>query len=554
MTFESVLTVQLLKEYFIMQHQRLSIACAKTSYHRDPSCRRGAIVLLIAFCVSACHSQSTSQHPNILTSQGEIIGIANETSLQFRGIPYAEPPLGALRWQPPQDHEHWSEPLVAQSFGAPCPQPDFTEPTQLLNRASEDCLTLNISVPKRQFIPPPSADPTINAPPLPVLVHLHGGAFMSGSASTAILDGAVLNRNGIILVTLNYRLGALGFFAHPALDAPNGVNYGLMDMVAALRWVQQHIGAFGGDKNRVTIKGLSAGGMAVQMLMVSPQAQGLFAGAISQSGYGTWPLPRLSRLPNRQHSLDAEQMAHQITARAVPGELQTLTAKALHQISPAQWVQAVGDSHLPIVDGHTLPEEPAYLFAQSQQHAVPYLTGGNTYDGSVYPYLGIGVDELLALAGDRVQEIKSTYGITEHNTDDPGVRQLFGDMRYVLASRYSAEQMHNVNQPGFLYLYDYEPAAVPAQPEQGAQGTPHGWQGLTLFKDSAIPVVKAEQSYLINFILSGNPNGAGLRHWPAITKDKTSWLVLDEEPRIEQGVRQQKLDLLQAIYLDRLND
>jgi para-nitrobenzyl esterase len=502
-----------------------------------------AVALLLSACTVDDGSETESSAPRIVTASGEIIGVSDGESRMFRGIPYAKPPVGDLRWRPPQETPPSKEALDATKPGAHCPQRRHQD------MSSEDCLTLNVFAPTSK---PESA--------LPVLVWIHGGAFRTGTGAyyssrdiknpAEAVRGTLWNREGVILVSLNYRLGALGYFAHDALDGSDGGNFGLLDIVAALRWVNRNIDRFGGDKNRVTIMGGSAGGHAVQSLMVMPQAQGLFSAAISQSGYGTTLLPRTKDVAELSGSPSAEEVARGIVERAMESPAANVRAEDLRALTADQLVNAVDGYHYPIVDGITLLEEPGVLFRQGKQHPVPYMSGGNTFDGHSYDGdEGLSPDELLTRTQPHTEAVQTLYGIEGAPTYQPEVRQLFGDLRYVAAARHTTQQMHRVDQPGYLYLFDY----VPPAERDNWPGATHSWQKRPLFRDDDLPVINAMRQYIVNLVKTGDPNGDGLPEWPAVQAGKTPWMVFGEEPEVEHDVRQEKLDLLQSIYEHRVS-
>ena len=236
--------------------------------------RRMKAMVIAALVLVAAPAAAQSAAPRITLSQGVLDGRTSEGVDSFKGVPFAAPPVGDLRWRPPAAAPAWTGVRDASAFGPACMQRSPYEPNLAV---SEDCLTLNVWTPSDR---PRGAK-------LPVMVWIYGGGFIIGASSQPGIDGTHLAQRGVVLVSLNYRLGRFGFFAHPALDAgPAPVaNYGLMDQIAALKWVRDNIGAFGGDPGNVTVFGESAGGMSVNFLMASPAARGLFAKAISQSGF-----------------------------------------------------------------------------------------------------------------------------------------------------------------------------------------------------------------------------------------------------------------------------
>ena len=481
---------------------------------------------------------------SIQTAGGLVQGVSEPGIRVFRGIPYAAPPVGRWRWRPPQRAAPWEGARAADEFGASCPQPGAPEPM------TEDCLTLNI------WTPADAAETSR----LPVMVWIHGGGFRSGSGSDRVSHGDHLARDGVVLVTLNYRLGALGFLAHPLLetnpvDEPRA-NYGLLDMVAALEWVKGNIGGFGGDPECVTIFGESAGGMAVHLLMVVPQAKGLFHRAIGMSGYGTWPLPRVRAAVSPDAPAGApsgEEIAKAIIDRATPEGPALETAEQLRQIPAAQLAEAVEPLHLPVVDGDVVPDEPGILFARGVQHDVPFMTGGDSFDGAVMPWSGIPAEDFLDSWGEHGGRLRMLYADDFAVSDQLGANRLFGDARYVMAGRYLATQMARVSSPGYLYYFTFVPSA------QGSQwpGAPHGSELGPLFghvEDAdALEVGHAMRAYWLNFARTGDPNGTGRPGWPVYDGGVDEWLVIGETPEVQSGVIRDKLDFLEARYLERVD-
>ncbi len=510
-------------------------------------CLKLAIIAL-AISLSSCSAGSERAYvvvaPHVLSPSGEIIGTTDGSYFAFRGIPYALPPVGDLRWRAPQAMPQWDRPFDATSVGSLCPQRGYTDDT------NEDCLTLNIFTPTLE-----------SSRELPVLVYIHGGAFRSGNggyfSSSKVspageLHGDVWNRKDVILVTINYRLGLLGFFSYEALSNSEGANFGLLDSIAALRWIQDNIKAFGGDRDRVTIMGSSAGAMMVQMLMVAPQSKGLFNSAVAQSGYATWALPRTSDVTALPGSPSAEDVSSAIISRALDPDQVEFTAEQLRRIPVAQLVSARDHQyHYPIVDGITLPEEPGVLFSNGKQHPVPYMTGGNSYDGSGYrDIVGVSPDALLAMTKPNTAQVRSMYEIQDLTFNELGLKQLFGDSRYVLAGRHTARQMYRVKQPAYLYFFEY----IPVADRDTMPGARHSAQRQPLFRDDEPDIINMMRQYVVNFVKSGDPNGDGLPAWPEVTAESSPWMVFGESPKLEYDIRQDKLDILQDAYRRRVTD
>ncbi|HXA40319.1 MAG TPA: carboxylesterase family protein [Phenylobacterium sp.] len=288
----------------------------------------------------------------VKVAQGTLHGATAGPVASFKNIPFAAPPVGDLRWRPPQSPASWTGVRDATAYGPMCMQMRQVTPDV---KQSEDCLTLNVWTPAG-FKP---------GGKLPVMVFIHGGSFTGGSGSNAIYDGTHFAERGVVLVTVNYRLGRLGFFAHPALTAEQPgaplANYGMMDNIAALKWVQANIAAFGGDPKNVTAFGESAGGILINDLMASPQARGLFAKAISESGFG--------RVPGLPMAAAEKAGVAYATGLGVAGTGPD-AVKALRALPADQLSKATGQI-TPIVDGKVMPEGPAAAFAAGRELKVP---------------------------------------------------------------------------------------------------------------------------------------------------------------------------------------
>lgn len=375
------------------------------------------------------------------TRQGTLTGVVDEDVYRWSGIPYAAPPVGSLRWRAPQPVSPWQGVRPADTFSAACWQ--SAEYCQELGggdpgRFSEDCLYLNVWSPvKRQK-------------PLPVMVWLHGGGFTIGSGGLPPYDGKALARRGVIVVTLNYRLGHLGFFAHPALEGEDGerlYNFGLMDQVAALRWVQENIEFFGGDRDNVTLFGESAGARSALSLMTSPKATGLFHKAIIQSGYTLPDLARDDALARgerlAEHFNLPNATAHDL--REIPAEsFWPLTAP--HNIGPA-----------PIVGDAVLPQPMLDVFFAGKQHAMPVLVGSNSDEASVMAVFGVDLaEQIQKLRRERrlgLGLIKLLYpGV---KGDEELGRQVCRDMAFTTLGYVVMQAQHRVNQPCWRYWFDY---------------------------------------------------------------------------------------------------
>ncbi len=391
------------------------------------ACALGLILVLSGMAGVACGSSGLKQ---VELDSGPITGERlkhDDVEIWvFRGVPYAAPPVGDLRWKPPQPVQSWSKPRACTSFGPSCPQPgqggSFYIDVLAVGSTDEDCLYLNV------WSPAESSDER-----LPVMVWIHGGSFETGSGSMAIYDGRNLAARGVVVVTINYRLGPFGFLAHPSLSAesPHGVsgNYGLLDQIAALEWIQRNIAGFGGDPGNVTVFGESAGAISILDLLVSPLASGLFHRAISQSGillddgFGVSTTGTLE-----QGESAGEAFAARLGVSDSSDALARLRTKTADELLAAMTAVAPGTALLeqglvwkPVADGYVLPDRPSRLWAAGERHNVPLLIGSNADEGNTF-LSGLSVakgdyESLMAqIFGMHVQEALALYPPEEERT------------------------------------------------------------------------------------------------------------------------------------------
>jgi len=475
--------------------------------------------------------------PQVTIAQGALTGASTDGVDAYKGIPFAAPPVGELRWRAPQPAPHWKGARDATAFGPACLQ----HPTEgLMVRAnlplSEDCLTLNIWTPQAR------------AAKLPVMVWIHGGGFTQGASSIPRYDGAALARHGVVLVSINYRLGRLGFFALPALAAehpnePSG-NYGLLDQIAALKWLRDNIAAFGGDPKNITIFGESAGGVSVEALMTSPPAKGLFAKAISESG-GTFGAPSLS-----QAQTDAQALATKFNATG-PDALKTLRAL------PGDQIVGGGDDELgPMIDGQVLPEDVAAAFAKGHFAALPFLAGTNSNEGVL---LGDGSNAgwLDKSLGDRLGAVRALYERDGKLSDDQFHRLVFSDEFFAGPTAAFAATVSRGGAPAYVYRFGI---LTDLARRRGQSDVGHGGEMVFVFgfgplaafappQDNAASAMI--QAYWTNFAKTGDPNGGGLPVWPKFAGPSPATLVLGDKTQAMSDFRKAQLDAVLQDWAER---
>jgi para-nitrobenzyl esterase len=488
----------------------------------------------LALVLIGVGTAASQQGPAVVrVESGQVQGVIADGVESFKGIRFAAPPVGELRWRPPQPAAPWTGVRQAVEFGANCMQGRFGPPAAAgapqPPAPSEDCLFLNIWRP---------ASAAAGAK-LPVMVWIHGGGFVGGSGALTGAGGGPFARQGVVLVTLNYRLGRFGFFAHPALsrERPDELkgNYAYMDQIAALQWVKQNIGAFGGDPNNVTIFGFSAGGVSVHSLLASPLAKGLFHKAIAQSGGSRDSV--LTARPMRDDGADpnypvsgetigitfARSMGIDGTDAAAMAKLRALSADEVLRGAPAQpGVNAPSYETTPVLDGKLVTETAEAAYKAGRQPRVPFMAGSNSADTAGNRVKASTKDALWARYGQWSAQAKAAYdpdGTTDLATLIARANNDFGQAE---PARFAASAFAAKGAPAYRYRFSYVPTAMR---EQMRAGTPHGGEiGFVFGTLTARPgttvspedqaVSRLAQSYWVNFARTGDPNGTGLPPWP----------------------------------------
>jgi para-nitrobenzyl esterase len=497
------------------------------------------------------------------TVRGLVVGARNDVHV-YKGIPFAAPPVGELRWKPPAPVRPWSGVRDCFEFGAACPQRTpallAAVPEMALRvPTSEDCLYLNVWTPAER-----------KSDKLPVLYWIHGGGFIMGAASQPLYDGEELARLGCVVVSVNYRLGLFGFLAHPALDKETdaGVsgNYGLLDQVEGLRWVRRNIAAFGGDPERVTIFGESAGGISVLCLLASSETRGLFQRAIAQSA-AAMTLPQLRDAPAGQES--AEQLglrwikACGLDATADARQLRKLTASALVKAAPFEdgvgaplQLKPLSVKIGPAVDGRVLPDQPRQYFAAGRQQPVPLIIGNTRDEMSLFlmttrmPADAAAYKKALRdTFGDLADPVAKAYPGRDAAQIRSAIVQLTSDLSFVRETRSFARSHAAAKHPTYRYQFSRGTRASLFQSLGAHHGAelPYVFQWPALRDDSEKRTSRILGRYWLNFAATGDPNGGELPPWPAYRAEGEEMIDVGDNVTVRKGYRNEQLDLADRV-------
>jgi para-nitrobenzyl esterase len=492
-----------------------------------------ALILLAATNLSGA---ATPKPMIVRTVDGLVSGIpAPGKVTAYKGIRYAAPPIGARRWQAPQPTGPWSGVYAADKFGPACIQPPSERET------SEDCLFLNVWVPEHA-----------RGQKLPVMVWAYGGGFVNGAASDPRFDGAALARRGVVLVSLNYRLGTLGFFAHPALSGEShehtSGNYALLDLFAALQWVQENIGAFGGDARRVTAFGQSSGAMLLSNALITPRAKGLFQQVILESGGQFREYHRLAAAER----LGAK--AGDIAAlRAMdPDRLPTLPSL---EGSPFPRPLFAPKMSGPIVDGPVLADQQRDAFEAGNFLKMPTLLGNNSDEGSYvtrnYPVRTLDDYRAYlrapAVFGADADEAMRLYPAASDAAVPAAVAQSFGDAQYNYGTRGVARAMASAGQPVYRYLFTRKAGGTGPGPNHGDEVS-YVFNTLgsrpTAYNDDDRRLAETMADAWVRFAKTGNPNGGSLPAWPRYRASDDAYMQFGGTVQPGTGFRGEQLDFI----------
>lgn len=493
---------------------------------------------------------TSGENPRVDVGEGTLVGRVADGVASFKAIPYAAPPVGPLRWRPPRPAEPWRGERDAGRIGAICIQPPSSgDPGVGPLPMSEDCLTLNVWTPEGR-----------GAEQLPVMVWIHGGGLNNGSGTAALYDGARLAKRGVVLVTVNYRLGRLGFFGHPALTAEAGGedivgNYGLADVIASLKWVRDNIAAFGGGAGNVTVFGESAGGAMVTRLMISAPARGLFHRAVVQSGLGrdqgTATLQTLDGTPSLEDRGVAFAVAAGLPNDASVEQLRALPAERLLTPTPSFYG---GD--LLVLDGSDggglIGADVAPAFAAGLEAPVPLLIGTNSAEFWRIKPSDLGPHDAI---DDAMTVDERAAFLDAYDGQDGYDADVLSDLVFNEPARHLA-RLHAANgHPTYLYRFDVSPESNP-EPGGGAAHAserPYVFDNLHTVgrpmgeRDARAAAVMAD--YWTTFAARGDPNGPGRPAWPAFGAERDRLLEFTNDGPVAKAVPfAERLDLIETYY------
>jgi para-nitrobenzyl esterase len=512
-----------------------------------------ALLLVIALSV---HAEDNAYV--IKTAAGQVRGVARaKGGVEFLGIPYAEPPVGRLRWRAPVPKKKWAGIRDANAFGASCAQPDLGDWNRHdAQTGQEDCLYLNVIAPVWPV-----------AKPLPVMMMIHGGANLGGSGSGSLYTNGALADHGVLIVTINYRLDVLGYFAHPELahesHRRSSGDYGLMDQILALHWVRSNIARFGGDPGNITVFGQSAGSMNIGMLIASPLARGMFEKAIGESGSPLYPAP----MPRDRAEQAGKDFAAEFSIPAKQNPIEFLrNVPARDLIAKASKIEWGHAPRGPVVDGYVLPASPAEVFQSGQEAPIPLLLGvtsrefGNAPDGDL-------TKEIEDATADLAPQALALYGLTggAQGSNDPlygsaGI-QWEADIQFHCPVATEALWHAAARNPVYLYEFDHP---IPGQEAQGAlhsselpyvfgnfptSGNISGNFGPVDFK-----LADLIETYWTNFAKTGDPNSANEPPWPRLD-DSQRYLIFTEDGRGEASagpLRGPQCDLFRKVLAQQM--
>ncbi len=503
------------------------------------------------FSATLALSMATAAQAQLLSTtvaQGKIEGVEHQGHALYKNIPYAEAPVGNLRWKAPAPKKAWTGVYKADKWGNRPPQP--TDPNQNGNEIpmSEDCLYLSVETPAKS-----------TTERLPVFVMIHGGAFLTGSYS-GTQESFV--REGIIYVSVEYRLGALGFMSHPELSKEAGGlsgNYGILDQIEALRWIHENIAAFGGDPDKVTIAGESAGGISVSILCASPLAKGLFRGAICESGSSFWPV-------SDQRGGNTAMCTMRSAEKTGIDFQKSLGKKNLKQLRKVPFKTLVDSTRMesfwPVVDGYAITDDQYKLYEAGKYNDVNVLIGTNSDEGSMFSFpmpVEAYQQRIRATYGDWADRLLKVYPATNEQEVYFAQSDIFRDGSFAWGT-YAWANLQTKTGKGKVYMYYFDQDSENTILKSRKGGASHVAEmpfiyGYTYnggrMTDTERHMQQIMSRYWINFTKTGNPNGDTLPFWTAYEQGKPTVMVMREGFHLDRVPNQRQLDFFEAFFKNR---
>ena len=497
---------------------------------------RNILIFFWFFILLSSCSILNADH-RVRIDSGWLLGSEENEVLSFKGIPFAASTEGINRWLPPQKKESWRGTRDAQDYGDFCPQSKRDTLWFELGKTSEDCLSLNVWTPKKT-----------SATKLPVMVWIHGGGYLQGSGNIPRLNNPEFVKQDVVLVTVNYRLNVFGFFAHPDLVQQSGDemvgNYGLLDVIAALEWIQRNINQFNGDPNNVTVFGESAGASLISYLMITPESKGLFHKAISQSAaVGLAPDTHINERVG--FNVSGMEIAKKFTQRM--GLELDQSMDQLRQLSSDEIIQKLDPRSVfgPMIDGTLIPDHVGLLFAQGKQHDVPFLIGGNSWEASLGRQIGGGFSPKFISRLVPKKDRDMLYpGLQGEQLED----QVFGDLVLLSTGRYMANQMAYVDAKTYHYHFSY----VASEKVNKQPGAAHADDIAFVMKTLGVELENVSEkdkqisnlmhNYWVQFAKTGNPNLPGQPKWTPYNQDNGSVLEIGDTIALKDNFLNERIN------------
>jgi para-nitrobenzyl esterase len=519
-----------------------------------------ALVLLSTIAV-ACAPASVPLKDPIKIDSGLISGTTVGDIHIYEGIPFAAPPIGDLRWKPPQPVAPWQGVKECTKF-SPAPMGYYSASFPVFSKPpSEDCLYLNVWTPAK-----------MTGDKLPVMVWIYGGAFWFGEGSNPTYDGTNLAKHGAVIVTFNYRVGPLGWLAHPLLSKEDphssSGNYGLLDQIAALQWVQKNIAAFGGDPSRVTIFGESAGATSTICLMASPLTTGLFQRAIAESmaELGSWSDLKQDKYGQQAKEKMGLQLAKDLGCDTAADPIACMRAKPAQEVMDkgqpgADLFGASTYRYEPCVDGWILPDLPLNIFQAGKQQNVPLLIGSNADEGRLFSNVSAAnVNSYKAfldvMCSDKAQQVLNVYPAADDKASKEATNRVLTLMTFTCPSKAYAAAMANVKTPAYFYQFS---RVAPGNKTGAFHSREIGYvfgnlspmlSGLTAdkyFDNTDRAVSETMMTYWTTFAANGDPNKEGLTKWPVYDAQTGQYMDLGDTPQVKSGLYNDACDLFMSI-------